>query len=363
MRQYILAQWKGHKATITLIIIGFFVANIILSIGVTLSRRQFEYYQDGTIGEPEDQVIIDFTEKNHDKIWDYFNQLKQTGEIQVLNIDAVSVKLNDKVLTIHPVPVWFEKQEDWHIPIIEGRYLSVEDMEMDKYSVILGKTAAERLGAKTGDTVQIGKEEYLVAGIAGRTYRETQWDDVMYLACQRFFQDNPERLPDDVSVLLKSGKEQFIQQYKKDGLAEMKYSEISGDMDMSGLQNAVTLTIISSVSVFIIAIVNISNLMLYWIMERKKTYGIIKAIGGHNGYIFRIIFSEVLALTLISGILALMVQGILHMIFSSLPLEMTNLNIWTALLAALVTGGIAALIPAVRAMKLQPVKILNEGDL
>lgn len=362
MRQYILAQWKDHKATITLVIIGFFVANMILSVGVTLSRRQFEYYQDGMIGDPEDQVIIDFTEKDREKVWDYFRRLKQMGEIQILNIDVVPVKLKEKELSIHPVPVWFENQEAWHIPIIEGDYLKVKDMETDKHSVILGKMAAKELGAKTGDIVQIGRKDYRVAGIAGRTYRETQWDDVIYLPCESFFRDNSDLLRDDNTILLKSGKEKFIQQYKKNWQADMQYSEVAGDIDTSGLHNAVVLTIISSVSVFIIAIVNISNLMLYWILERKKTYGIIKALGGHNGYIFRMIFAEVLVLTLVSGILALAVQGILHMIFASLPLEMTMLNIWTALLTAFVTGGIAALIPAVRAMKLQPVKILNEGD-
>ncbi len=43
MKRYVLTQWKAHKATVALIIFGFFVADLILSIGVTVSRRQFEY--------------------------------------------------------------------------------------------------------------------------------------------------------------------------------------------------------------------------------------------------------------------------------------------------------------------------------
>lgn len=369
MQQYILAQWKEHKATIVLIITGFFVANIILSIGVTLSQRQFEYYQDGMLGNPEDQVIIDFTEKDNVKLWNHFTNLKQIGEIQILNIDAVPVKSKEKEVNIHPVPVWFEKQEDWHIPIIDGRYLSVKDIEEVDQTVVLGKGAAEELGVKEDEKIRIGKEEYTVVGITGRTYRETQWDDVMYLPCEHFFRENPEYLPEDVAILLKSGKEKFIQQYQKGQWGAtslqktMQYKEVSENMDMSGLQNAITLTVISSVSVFIIAIVNISNLMLYWVLERKKTYGIIKALGGHNRYIFKMIFIEVLILTWVSSLLALGVQEILHLFFTSLPLELTIMNAGAAVLSAFVTGGIAALIPAVRAMKLQPVKILNEGDL
>ena len=103
--------------------------------------------------------------------------------------------------------------------------------------------------------------------------------------------------------------------------------------------------------------------MLYWGLERKKTYGIIKAIGGYNAYILKMIFGEVLLLTIVSSLLALGVQQIAHLLFKSLPLELSVANIVIAILVALITGGIAALLPAMKVIKLQPVVTINEGDM
>lgn len=143
----------------------------------------------------------------------------------------------------------------------------------------------------------------------------------------------------------------------------IQYEEISSQMDASGLRNAVSLTVILSVCVFAVAIVNISNLMLYWVLERRNTYGIIKALGGYDGYIFKLILCEVLALTAAGSLLALAVQQVIHLLADSLPLELELVNVGVSAAVAVLTGFIAALIPAVRAVRLQPVEVLNEGDV
>lgn len=365
MKRYVLTQWKAHKATVALIIFGFFIADLILSVGVTVSRRQFEYYHDGMIGNPDEQLVINFRMADGEKTRSVLETVSGFGEVQVLNADAVPVENGDAEQMISPVPVWFEREEDWHIPIIKGRYLSAGDMDGRERVAVLGKEAATELHADTGQMIRVRGEEYLVIGIAGRTYRETQWDDVMYVPCGVFYEGDGAPFSNDVSVLLKSGRERFAEWYGTAGdMREgIQYEEISGQMDASGLRNAVSLTVILSVCVFAVAIVNISNLMLYWVLERRNTYGIIKALGGYNGYIFKLILCEVLALTAAGSLLALAVQQAVHLLADSLPLELELVNVGVSAAVAVLTGFIAALIPAVRAVRLQPVEVLNEGDV
>ena len=124
MKRYVLTQWKAHKATVALIIFGFFIADLILSVGVTVSRRQFEYYHDGMIGNPDEQLVINFRMADGEKARSVLKTVSGFGEVQVLNSDAVPAGTGDAEKMITPVPVWFEQEEDWHIPIIKGRYLS-----------------------------------------------------------------------------------------------------------------------------------------------------------------------------------------------------------------------------------------------
>ena len=363
MRQYILTQWKEHRGTVALIILGFFVANLIMSVGITMSKHTIETYQDNLIGNPEEQVTVFFDAHDSKKLWSDLDFLKGAGEIQLLSQDNVSVEKGKTVTKCQPVPVWFERQEDWHIPIISGRYLLTEDIKNRSQVVVLGKDVARKLGAETGDTIKIEKQDYKVIGIAGRTYRETIWDYVMYLPLETFCNKNQPFISDNqnISILLKSGKDKFMKHYAE--RKDIKYEEVEEEIDTSGIRNAILLTIIVSGSVFIIAVVNITNLMLYWIMERRKAYGIMKAIGGHNGYILKIVFVEVLMFTIISSMLALVFQEMAHILAPLLPLELSPINIVIAITVAFLTGGMAAFVPARRAMKLQPIKILNEGDL
>lgn len=112
MKRYVLTQWKAHKATVALISFGFFVADLILSIGVTVSRRQFEYYHDGMIGNPDEQLVINFRMVDGENTRSVLETVSGFGEVQVLNADAVPVGNGDVEKMISPVPVWFEREED-----------------------------------------------------------------------------------------------------------------------------------------------------------------------------------------------------------------------------------------------------------
>lgn len=50
--------------------------------------------------------------------------------------------------------------------------------------------------------------------------------------------------------------------------------------------------------------------MLYWLIERQKEFGIMKALGANSGYIAKTVLFEILTISIIGSLLAILVQYI-----------------------------------------------------
>ena len=58
MTTYIINQWKKKKITVALIIFGFVVANIFMSVGTSVSVNSYNYIQDINSGNPKEQLML-----------------------------------------------------------------------------------------------------------------------------------------------------------------------------------------------------------------------------------------------------------------------------------------------------------------
>lgn len=214
MIHYIMRQWNSKKGSIFLIILGFFIGSLVLSIGTSITVENYKYIYDQTSGNPEEQVdIIMKGEKGLPK--SEFTKLLLTfvkyGEVQLLNMSKV--RLDDYSQEYYFVPILFQEQPKWHIPLIKGRYFEKEDTVTKEKKVIVGKKIAERNGIKEKDSIKINKEQYTVIGICGRDIRETQWDEVIYVYYDEFFENNEFYLASEgeLTSILKEGKQQFME--------------------------------------------------------------------------------------------------------------------------------------------------------
>jgi len=119
---------------------------------------------------------------------------------------------------------------------------------------------------------------------------------------------------------LKSGKETFIENFSKE---EAKASDLGmeltytymNEVESASTNNSILITIIASVLVFAIAIINISNLMIYWTLERRKDLSILKAIGADNYYLTKCLLIEIFVMTMLSAIAAILLQKVIAFLF------------------------------------------------
>ncbi|MGE7219222.1 hypothetical protein ACQKJC_22320 [Priestia koreensis] len=145
MYQFIFRQWKNRKKTILLIIIGFFIGSLVMSLGTSASLGSLEYINDQKSGNPKQQLDV-FLSHNSDwyqkDVEDTVEKLSKFSEVQILSMG--NRKLDQYNDSFPIVPVLFHQEPNWHIPLIGGRYFSKEDMRENK-SIIIGKSIADRL--------------------------------------------------------------------------------------------------------------------------------------------------------------------------------------------------------------------------
>jgi putative ABC transport system permease protein len=127
------------------------------------------------------------------------------------------------------------------------------------------------------------------------------------------------------------------------------------------------LVLIIGLGTLIAGIVGISNIMIFIVKERTKEIGIRKALGARPSSIQSIILIESVLITSISGYVGLLLGiGILEAYGPSLdkyfitdPSVSTNL-VAMATLALIISGFIAAYVPAKRASQIKPIIALRD---
>ncbi|OCA84085.1 hypothetical protein A8F94_15270 [Bacillus sp. FJAT-27225] len=375
MYQFIFRQWKTRKVTIVLIIIGFFIGSLVMSLGTSASMESLEYINDQKGGNPEQQLDV-FLSRDGDwkqkDVEDMVEKLSEYGEVQLLSMENRNLDQYNESFPI--VPVLFHQEPNWHIPLIEGRYFSTEDMKENK-SIIIGKSIAEKHNINLGDRVVIEDEKFLVIGIGGRSTRETSWEHAIYMPWKGYvglYEDCflEENNLHGVSIHLESGKEEFMQnsnmliETANEKGIKLVYENVR-NVDSSSFRNSLVITIVATVLIFTIAIINIIHLMLYWLVERKREIGIMKALGASNGYIAKTVLVEVLIMSIIGCLLAISVQYLAMLLLSDSSLgkeitfQVTWLNLFFAMGVSLFFGMMAAIAPALNAMRFEPISAIN----
>ena len=242
-------------------------------------------------------------------------------------------------------------------------------------SVIMGSTAAQETGVKVGDvwTVPEKNVRLNVVGVLNRT--NTQDDGFVFL---------PRKTLQRVSGL--EGKLVLIlikarQVDRTDDLvASLKASEV--DMNVFPLSELLSTigALMASTKVFVSAIILIAvilggvgvlNTVLMAVFERTRELGMMKAMGGSRGDVFKLVWAETILTTVLGG-----VAGVLIALVSSRLIEafirgmipyapkgsLIGFSLPTMTLCiglSLVLGLVAGFYPAFRAASVKPVEAIK----
>lgn len=373
MLEYVIGQWKQKKSTIFLIILGFLIGNLVLSFGTSISVENIKQSYDRTSGNPEKQLEIEITTSKQDCVEDIITvceNLSKYGEIQILSFGKISIGNGSQQYQV--VPVCFNKKESWHIPIMDGRYFKVEENLDNNGQIIIGKNISKSNSFKVGDSITLKGKTFEIIGICGRENRPTQWDDIIYFPWMDFCESYQSLFDTNwISIILKSGRENFIRNFaeeeakaSKEGM-ELFYTYMSEE-ERTSTNNSILITIIASVLVFAIAIINISNLMIYWMIERRKDLAILKAMGADNQYLTKCLLVEILVMTSLSALGAILLQKIIVFCFGNILVQneiyatVTYTNYVIGFVVTVVCGVLATIIPARQVMRIQPSESIKE---
>lgn len=372
MFKYIFMQWKNKKVILGLIIIGFFIGSLFLSIGTSLVLENYNYIMDQNSGDYSKQLELELTVKDNldiEEVKKAFIELGKYGEIQILSLEGIEI--NNKNYQIVPTIIKKQQQGAWHIPLIKGNYL-----DGNSGKVILGKDISEDLKLKHKDNIKINEKKYSVQGICGRKNRETIWDNVIYMDFEDYLSTNQQIFYNNSKInkyiaVLKYGKEELInefekveQKFKKNKI-EIIYQEMDKSVDNSSLNNSIIITVMASLLVFFVAVINIINLMFYWMMERKKEIGIMKAIGASNSFVIKWLVIEMCLLAVGGAILALISQFIINYLFSALLsknnlcLNLSFINLFFSVGISGLCGVISAFLIVKKSVMFNPVETIS----
>jgi putative ABC transport system permease protein len=247
---------------------------------------------------------------------------------------------------------FYDKKEDWDgKQITEGKSISVND---EKFEVI---GIMEKKGSLIMDNVVFMLEDDMdgLFGFGGVA-------DLIVVEPKN--KGEIDRTKEDVEKLLrqrrgvKKGEENFEVSTPESALATI-------NSVLTGVQTFIV--IVASISIFI-GLIGIINTMTTSVMERKKEIGITKSIGARNEHIFLQFFIESSLLGLIGGLAGAIfgtivgfagIYGINNWLGTELVPNIDFLLILFSLTGSFMIGGIAGIIPAMQAAKLNPVEALR----
>lgn len=325
-----------------------------------------------------DNSDIEEISKQFDSRIEYINPRIRSGGIISYKLESYDFNLQ----AVAPSNQYIEN----HI-LMKGRYLNEKDIKEKSKVAVIGRLVARDIFKEEdpiGKFINIGSRSFKVIGVfqdSGGDVEES-YLFIPYTTRQQILMGsdkigdivltfNPEigasgavKLADDIKKFLK--KRKSIDPTDPSGLF---IRNVADEFERS-MQFASVLQIIVTfvgIGTLIAGIIGISNIMVFIVKERTKELGIRKALGASPSEIIKMILTESIFITAVSGFLG-MVGGILllnsvdtglHDYFITRPGVNFSLAI-TATIVLIVFGVIAGYIPAKRAAQIKPIVALRD---
>ena len=291
-------------------------------------------------------------------------------------------KNNYSLRAVNPDHQFIEKSE-----LVSGRFINQRDLQESTKVIVIGRLVKEDL-FKTekviGEYIDLNKIQYKVVGV----YQDIGDDNeerIIYMpltTAQRIYGNNDFIDQINLTYNLSMGLDNAIALGTNiESRIKKIFNVEPSDQRAVRIRNRATeansinqfnsvldiLIWIIGLGTLIAGIVGISNIMIFIVKERTKEIGIRKALGARPSSIQSIILIESVLITSISGYVGLLLGiGILEAYGPSLdkyfitdPSVSTNL-VAMATLALIISGFIAAYVPAKRASQIKPIIALRD---
>lgn len=379
----LLIRIKQSPLLSALLIFGLVTSILLISLGTSFVSNL--YYSDKAKNQynPKKAKVYDIT----------YSALK-SSDSSVMNklfskVDNdTGLFINDLLLHTNASEVnvynkvsgeYFTNNNVWHYPLISGSYYTAEDVKKGNKVVVLGskllKEAYERNGNKY---IEIEEEEYLIKGVIGIPDEKSSWDNRIIMPCtsmpKNYFKNNLQRDLEDISFVIYNEKGEYSQDIKEinnegkklfDNFTLDYLGELQDDNSLKVVVENPDFLLFVALIGYIITIIFAINITVFWIEKRKYEISVRKAFGFTNGSIMKMIFKEMIGFAIISFAIAIIVQFLLGLAVGSIAnytLKLYLPNLVIGLFVVLVTALVTTLIPAIKAIKVEPAEALKSKE-
>ena len=352
-------------------------ANNLIAIYPGKTTKPFGGYKSNRRIEFENSDITDII-NNFSSSIEYINPTINASESITYKLESFSYSIE----AVSPSNQFMRK----HV-LMNGRYINILDINKKNKVAVIGRLVARDIFKQEdplGKFINIGSRTFKVVGVFQDSGGDVEESKVIipYTTRQQILMGtdklgnialtfNPDigssgaiALSDNLKKFLK--KKKSIDPTDPSGLFIRNVAdEFERSMQFAGvLQIIVTFV---GIGTLIAGIIGISNIMVFIVKERTKELGIRKALGASPSEIIKMIITESIFITAVSGIFG-MVGGILilnsfdtglHEYFITRPGVNIGLAI-TATIVLIIFGVVAGYIPAKRAAQIKPIIALRD---
>ena len=272
--------------------------------------------------------------------------------------------------------------------LMKGRYINEKDIREKNKVTTIGRLVARDIFKgedPIGRFINLGSRAFKVVGVFQDTSGDTEENKLIipYTTRQQILKGTDlvgnigitfdQTIGGSGAVKLSDNIKSFLKKIKSVDPTDpsgIRVRNVADEIDRS-MQFANALQIIVTfvgIGTLIAGIIGISNIMVFIVKERTKELGIRKALGAEPSEIIKMILTESIFITAISGFLGMILGIIILNSLDSGALQEffitragVNLNIaLSATVILIIFGVIAGYIPAKRASQIKPIVALND---
>lgn len=379
----LLIRIKQSPLLSALLIFGLVTSILLISLGTSFVSNL--YYSDKAKSQynPQKAKVYDITYsalKSSDSsvMNKLFSKIDNDTGLFINNLllhtDASEVNEYNKVSA-----EYFTNNNVWHYPLISGSYYTAEDVKKGNKVVVLGSNLLKKAYERNGNKyIEIEEEEYLIKGVIGISNEKSSWDNRIIMPCtsmpKNYFKNNLQRDLEDISFVIYNEKGEYSQDIKQinaegkklfDNFTLDYLGELQDDNSLKIVVENPDFLLFVALIGYIITIIFAINITVFWIEKRKYEISVRKAFGFANGSIMKMIFKEMIGFAIISFAIAIIVQFLLGLAVGSIAnytLKLYLPNLVIGLFVVLVTALVTTLIPAIKAIKVEPAEALKSKE-
>lgn len=253
---------------------------------------------------------------------------------------------------------------------IQGHWMAAGTSDPKKTEVIVGSDIAGPLGLKEGSPITLSQGNVsinaLVAGIIERTGGNEDGYVILPLAASQYLLSKEGKVSSlEVRALCNNCPvEEMSKQIEEvfPGLEARPMSQIVKN-EMAVVEHTQSSAMAVSIITLLVSTLTVASTMLASVNEKLKEIGIMRAVGASNTQIVSMLFFEGAIIGSVGGVIGFVIGIIASAFAAPLLVSVTPQPMWEILpivagICAL-TGMVASLIPAKRALGVDPAEVLR----